>query len=199
MEGLPAVNNIVPTGLVKLNFGADQTDDPAWNDITPALRTHTNIVDGNMNPTGILVTCTGDFGGSNKNGAPYTTTKMMMPADVSASALWGYAAGKFVGGGPRQSATLRFSHLNPNLTYDFTFFSSRVNCQDFRQTSIIVQGEDTKADAIQSANNSKETVTVKDIRPTTDGQVTVTLMPGSYNTSPNRFYYLNAMTIKARK
>ena len=199
MEGLPAVNNIVPTGLVKLNFGADQTDDPAWNDITPALRTHTNIVDGNMNPTGILVTCTGDFGGSNRNGAPYTTTKMMMPADVSASALWGYAAGKFVGGGPRQSATLRFSHLNPNLTYDFTFFSSRVNCQDFRQTSIIVQGEDTKADAIQSANNSKETVTVKGIRPATDGQVTVTLMPGSYNTSPNRFYYLNAMTIKARK
>ena len=198
-EGFPAVNNIVPTGLVKLNFGAGHTSDPAWNDITPALRTHLSIVDSNMNPTGILLTITGDFGGSNRNGATYTTTKMLMPSDVSQSSLWGYAAGKFGGQGPRQSATLRFSHLNPELKYEFTFFSSRDNCQDFRQTSFIVQGDDTKADAVQSANNSKETAVVKGIRPTSDGQITLTVMPGSYNNSPNLFYYLNAITIKTHK
>lgn len=198
-EGFPAVNNIVPTGLVKLNFGADHTSDPAWNDITPSLRTHTSIWDSNMNPTGILVTFTGEFGGSNRNGAAYTTTKMLMPAEVSSSALWGYSAGKFGGGGPRQSATLRLSHLNPDLTYEFTFFSSRDKCQDFRQTSFIVQGENTKADALQSANNAKETAIVKHIRPTADGEVTITVMPGSYNNTPNQFYYLNAMTIKCKK
>ena len=198
-EGFPAINNIVPTGLVKLNFGADHTSDPAWNDITPALRTHADITDSNMNPTGILVTFTGDFGGANKNGATYTTTKMLMPADVSGSSLWGYAAGKFGGQNARQNASLRLSHLNPDLTYEFTLFSSRDNCQDLRQTSFIVQGEDTQADAIQSANNASEVVELKDVRPTADGQVTLTIMPGSYNSSPNRFYYLNAMTIKARK
>ena len=198
-EGFPAVNNIVPTGLVKLNFGADQTSDPAWNDITPSIRTHTSILDSNMNPTGILVTFTGDFGGSNKNGATYTTTKMLMPSEVSQSALWGYTTGKFGSGGPRQNATIRLSHLNPQLKYEFTFFSSRDKCQDFRQTSFIVQGEDIGADDIQSANNSKETAVVKHVRPTADGQVTITIMPGSYNTSPNQFYYLNAMTIKAKK
>ena len=199
-EGFPVVNDIVPTGLVKLNFGADSTTDPAWNDITPALRTHTSIIDSNMNPTGILVTFTGDFGGSNKGGAAYTTTKMLMPADVSQSSLWGYAAGKFGGAaGPRQSAMLRLSHLNPELTYDFTFFSSRDNCQDFRQTSFILQGEETKAAAIQSANNFKDTAVIKGVRPTADGQVTLTVMPGSYNNSPNLFYYLNAVTIKSKK
>lgn len=198
-EGFPAVNDIVPTGLVKLNFGADQTSDPAWNDITPSLRTHTSILDSNMNPTGILVTFTGEFGGSNRNGATYTTTKMLMPLEVSQSALWGYAAGKFGGGGPRQNATIRLSHLNPQLKYEFTFFSSRDKCQDFRQTSFIVQGEDTEAETIQSANNSKETAVVKHVRPTADGQVTITVIPGSYNTSPNQFYYLNAMTIKTKK
>lgn len=198
-EGFPAVNNIVPTGLVKLNFGGDHTSDPAWNDITPSIRTHTSILDSNMNPTGILVTFTGDFGGSNRNGATYTTTKMLMPSEVSQSSLWGYAVGKFGGGGPRQSATLRLSHLNPELKYEFTLFSSRDNCHDFRQTSIIVQGRNTKADAIQASNNSRETAVVKHVRPTSDGQVTITLMPGSYNTSPNQFYYLNAMTIKAHK
>ena len=198
-EGLPAVNNIVPTGLVKLNFGADHTTDPTWNDITPSIRTHTSIWDSNMNPTGILVTFIGEFGGSNKNGATYTTTKMLMPSEVSQSALWGYTTGKFGGGGPRQNATIRLSHLNPQLKYEFTFFSSRDKCQDFRQTSFIVQGEDISADDIQSANNSKETAVVKHVRPTADGQVTITVMPGSYNTSPNQFYYLNAMTIKIKK
>jgi len=198
-EGFPAVNNIVPTGLVKLNFGADQTSDPTWNNITPDIRTHTNIVDNKMNPTGILVTFTGEFSGSNRNGASYTTTKMLMPPEVSQSALWGYAVGKFGGQGPRQNATLRLSHLNPELKYEFTFFSSRDKCQDFRQTSFIVQGEDIGADDVQSANNSKETAVVKHVRPTADGQVTITIMPGSYNTTPNQFYYLNAMTIKTKK
>lgn len=39
---------------------------------------------------------------------------------------------------------------------------------------------------------------MKHIRPTSDGQLTLTVMPGSYNNSPNLFYYLNAMTIKAK-
>lgn len=198
-EGFPVINNIVPTGLVKFNFGADHTSDPSWNDITPDLRTYTNILDSNMNPTGILLTFTGEFGGANRNGAAYTTTKMLMPTEVSQSSLWGYAAGKFGSGGPKQSATLRLSHLNPELEYEFTLFSSRDKCQDFRQTSFILQGEETKADAIQSANNASQAVIIKDVRPTADGQVTLTVMPGSYNTSPNLFYYLNAMTIKAKR
>ena len=198
-EGFPAINDIVPTGLVKLNFGPDRTTDPAWNDIMPSMRTYTNIIDSNMNPTGILVTFTGEFGGSNRNGAAYTATKMLMPADVSQSSLWGYATGKFGGGGPRQSATLRLSHLNPELEYEFTIFSSREGCQDLRQTSFVLQGEETQADALQSAGNVTKTVVMDNVRPTADGQVTLTVMPGSYNTSPNHFYYLNAMTIKARR
>ena len=198
-EGLPAVNNIVPTGLVKLNFGGQHTNDPTWNDITPDIRTHLSILDSNMNPTGILVTLTSEFGGTNKNGATYTTTKMLMPADVSSSAFWGYAVGKFGSQGPRQSAAIKLSHLNPELEYEFTIFSSRDKCQDFRQTSYILQGADTWADALQSANNSHETAVMKHIRPTADGQITLTVMPGSHNNNnPNMFYYLNALTIKAK-
>ncbi|MBP3711617.1 MAG: DUF4886 domain-containing protein [Bacteroidaceae bacterium] len=198
-EGMPAVNDIVPTGLVKLNFGGSHTSDPAWNDITPNIRTHLSIHDSNMTPTGILVTLIEDFGGANKNGAAYTTTKMLMPSDVSQSALWGYAAGRFGSRGPRSSAAVRFSHLNPELEYELTIFSSRTGCQDFRQTSFIVQGDDTWADALPSAGNTSETAVIKHVRPTADGQLTLIVMPGAYNTNPNRFYYLNAITIKTKK
>lgn len=198
-EGMPAFNDIIPTGPVKLNFGSKHSIDPSWNDITPALRTHTSIHDSNMNPTGMLVTFVDEFGGANFNGPTYTTTKMLMPADVSQSSLWGYASGKFGGGGPKRCATLRFSHLNPELEYELTIFSSRDGCQDLRQTSFVLQGEETMADDIQSANNSKEVVTLKDVRPTKEGVLTLTIMPGSQNNTPNRFYYLNAITIKKGK
>ena len=40
---------------------------------------------------------------------------------------------------------------------------------------------------------------MKHIRPTADGQITLTVMPGSHNNNnPNMFYYLNALTIKAK-
>lgn len=198
-EGMPAVNSIVPSGLVKLNFGAGASSDRTWNDITPALRTQTSILDSNLQPTGILVSIIDAFGGSNQNGAPYTITKMLMPADVSQSALWGYASGKFGSQGPKQNATIRFSHLNPELTYDFSFFASREKCQDSRQTSFVLQGDDIHAGSLESANNSSQVELVKGVRPSPDGTVTLTVMPGSRNTNPNHFYYLNAITIKAKK
>ena len=40
---------------------------------------------------------------------------------------------------------------------------------------------------------------MKHVRPTADGEVTITVMPGANNTHPNQFYYINAMTIKAHK
>ena len=196
-EGYRAVNDIIPTGVIRLNFGQDKTADPTWNDITPNVRTYTNILDCNMNPTAILVTFTGEFGGANNSGASHTTTEMLMPSDVSKSALWGYAAGQFDSQGPRGSAMLRLSHLNPDLAYELNIFSSRMDSQDLRQTSFIVQGKNTWGDAIEASNNSSETVRIKDVRPTDDGQVTLVVMPGETNTNPYKFYYLNAMTIEA--
>lgn len=198
-EGMTAVNDIVPTGLVKLNFSATHSEDVTWNDILPGMRTYTEIYDNRMNPTGILVTTITDFIGTNRGGASYTTTKMLMPSDVSSTCCWSYATGSFGNTGPRQNATLRFSHLNPELEYDFTFFASRDKSQDFRQTSFILQGDDTYAGDVEAANNAHDAELIKNVKPTPDGQITLTVMPGSRNNNTNRFYYLNALTIKAHK
>ena len=198
-EGLPVVNNIVPKGLVQLNFGDEGTSDPTWNDITPALRTHTQIFDSHKNATGILLTFMDEFGGSNQKGTPNAKDKLRLPSDVSQSALWGYAAGKFGGGGPRQSATIRLSHLNPDLKYDFTIFSSNVECRDSRQTCYVLRGDGVWSEALQVTGNTGKAAVLKNVRPTADGELTLTVMPGLQNDSPNLFYYLNAITIKAKK
>jgi hypothetical protein len=62
-----------------------------------------------------------------------------------------------------------------------------------------VQGDGVWAETLQAADNMDETVVLKNVRPTADGRLTLSVMPGLQNNSPNRFYYLNAITIKTRK
>lgn len=198
-EGFSGVNNIVPSGLVKLNFGATPSADSAWNSITPEHRTNTWITDSKLNPTGILVTCSDGFIGTNESGSSYTTTRMLMPADVSRSCVWGYAAGSFGGRGADATGGYTLSHLNPRLEYDFTIFSSRDNCSDFRETSFLVQGDEAYAGNVNASGNATETVEIRNVKPSADGKITIMAMPGLKNLHPNKFYYLNAIMIKAHK
>ena len=172
-EGFKKQNDITPTGLVRLNFG-DRTDTEAtWNCITPQMRTFTWITDTNGNVTGITLTCSDAFLGTNANGPAYTTTNMLMPKEVSQTCMWGYAAESFGTQKAKKACILTLGHLNPELKYDFTFFASR--------------------------QNISHTAHVKNVQPTADGRITITIAPGERNNNKNKFYYLNAMTIKTHR
>jgi hypothetical protein len=198
-EGFPTQNDIVPTGLIKINFAEKAYEGSEWNTLTPAMRTLTWITDNKNNVTGITLTSTNAFLGTNTNGANYTTTNMLMPADVSQSCMWGYAAESFGNQKPKASCTLTLGHLNPELKYDFTFFASRQNCQDWRETEFTIQSDRQYTDGLEAANNISHTAVIKNVKPTADGRITINVAPGKRNNSKNRFYYLNAMTIKAHK
>lgn len=198
-EGFAAQNDITPSSLIKLNFGDLPTEDSSWNNIAPGQRTYTWITDARMNPTGIVLTNSEGFLGTNTSGATYTTTKMLMPAQVSQSCVWSYATGSFGGQSPRQSGVITLSHLNPNLRYDFSIFASRVNSRDFRETSFVLQGDGTYAGELDAANNASEASLVKNVRPSEDGMIRIIVMPGPHNTNVNKFFYLNAITIKSHK
>ncbi len=195
--GYPLVNNISPVGKIKLNFGGGSCNDASWNDITNSVRTHTRILDEYSHPTAITITAAQPMAGSNQNGASYTVTRMLMPAKVSTSAVWGYSSGKFGQAQARPMAEYVLGHLNPKLKYDFTIFASRQNCKDFRQTTFIVQGHKSQAEMLDAANNTSEVVRIKGVRPSEDGRITLSVMPGTHNTSTHRFYYLNAVILRA--
>lgn len=195
--GYALVNDIKPTGKVRLNFGNEPSADPSWNDIGTGLRTHTRILDEDQHPTAITLTANQPMAGSNQNGAPYTITRMLLPARVSRTALWGYAAGKFGNAQARPLAEYTLGHLNPNLKYDFTIYASREGCKDFRQTTFVVQGQETQAESLDAANNSTQVVRIRSVHPSEDGRITLSVMPGTHNTNPHRFYYLNAVIVRA--
>jgi hypothetical protein len=89
--------------------------------------------------------------------------------------------------------------MNPDLRYDLTFFSSRQNCQDWRETAFTLQGDKVYTGGVEAANNITHTAIIKDVKPTADGRIIINVAPGNRNNNKNKFYYLNAMTIKAHK
>ena len=89
--------------------------------------------------------------------------------------------------------------MNPDLKYDFTFFSSRQDCQDWRETAFTLQGDKIYTDKVEAANNVSHTAQVKNIQPMADGRIIINIAPGERNNNKNKFYYLNAMTIKAHR
>lgn len=198
-EGFNVRNDITPTGLIKLNFGEKMVEDTSWNSITPQMRTFTWITDTNGNATGITLTSSNAFMGTNTNGPAYTTTNMLMPNDVSQSCMWGYAADSFGGQKSKISCTLTLGHMNPDLRYDLTFFASRQDCKDWRETMFTLQGDKVYSDKVEAANNTSHTAQIKNVKPMEDGRIVITVSPGDRNNNKNKFYYLNAMTIKARK
>lgn len=198
-EGFNARNDIIPTGLIKINFGENAEEDVRWNSVTPQMRTFTWITDTNGNVTGITLTSTSAFLGTNTNGPTYTTTNMLMPGSVSQSCMWGYAAESFGNLKPKSSCTLTLGHMNPDLRYDFTFFASRQDCQDWRETLFSLQGDKVYTDGVEAANNTSHTVMIKNVKPTDEGKIVITVAPGKRNNNKNKFYYLNAMTVKAHR
>ena len=120
-----------------------------------------------------------------------------MPARVSMTALWGYAAGKFGNAQARPLAEYTLGHLNPDLKYDFTIFASRQDCTDFRQTTFVLQGQGSYAESVEAANNTSDVVRIKGVRPTADGRIVLCVMPGTRNSTAHRFYYLNAVIVRA--
>lgn len=197
--GFAERNDLVPFGLIKLNFGEKPSMDSAWNSITPDKRTHTWITDTQLNPTGIIVTCTDDFSGTNTNGPTFTSTEMMMPLDVSQSCVWGYAAGRFGNMSANPTGAFTLSHMNPDLEYDITIFCSRDKCNDLRETTFLIQGEGVYSGSMDAANNASETVFIRNARPTPEGKLSIMAMPGVRNSHVNKFFYLNAIMLKAHK
>ena len=91
-------------------------------------------------------------------------------------------------------AALVFEGLDSRSLYTFSFFASRMQAMDSRQTSYLVQGNSAHTLVLEVANNEKEWVSVV-LKPDAIGTVTVTVSKGPKNNNTFGFYYLGAVRI----
>jgi len=184
-------NTIVPADI-NINFSFEGTGTEGWNDFTLHNTLTAGYKDSKGNDSGIIIQCDNPFMNALTDGYPVTNTVLDMPTEVSQTALVGYTADSSV---PPSPTTLYIKHLNKSLLYDFTFFSSRAYSTDNRETQFTLTGSETKTVALDASNNKKVTATISDMRPDSDGTITLTVSAGPNNNNPNRYYYFNALRI----
>ncbi|HRR32755.1 MAG TPA: hypothetical protein P5026_01525 [Kiritimatiellia bacterium] len=91
----------------------------------------------------------------------------------------------------------RFSGLWPNAAYTFTIYGARSNISNSRETKYNIEGTTSGEALLECNNNTSNVVVIPKIRPRPDGTLDLRITAGPNNTSPEKFYHINAMMIEA--
>ncbi len=184
--------------LVDFGSGSTPTEtdaNTAWNNITSVGVSDSgqllNLVTVDDRTTDIDLVMLSRFNGANQSGTPASA---LFPADATRDSLFGNTR-TFSDLG---NVTPRFklSGLDPLLTYDFTFYASRMGVDDNRETQYTVTGGNTETTVLNAAVNINNSTTVTGIEPDTAGEITISLAPGANNTNGYHFIYLGVMKVE---
>lgn len=191
-------NTIVPNDVL-INFGDLPTSSDLWNNVTSQQTIITGLRDIKGNDTEITLMLNDAFNDTNTAGCALTSTSLNMPPEVSRSCFWGYSQGNFYDMVQQPTGEFTFTHMNKSLAYDFTFFASRADCSDNRETAFRLDGKDSRTDCLDATENSTNTITISGICPNSNGIITLTVSPGVHNDNIYKFYYINAVGIMAHE
>lgn len=183
-----------------LFFDFGETAQPTggnYNNISQAQLPIFNALDSLGNGTGISVEVTDQFWpGSNQSG---TTTPAGDAAMFDPQATRDNLFGNTVafGGFTEPTAQLTLSNLNTSgaISYNFTFFGSRMGVTDNRETAYAVTGATSATAYLNTSGNTSNVAIAAGVVPTAGGQITINIGPGPNNNNSSGFYYLGAMRI----
>jgi len=205
VAGTVATGEIRPQVLL-FDFGSSSTptasgpspDDPAnfWNNVTDGIGKTvggrlSDLVTADNVPTGISLVILSRFNGANTNG---TLASEQFPPDATRDSLFGNTE-TFSGLG-NVLPSFKLTGLDPLLTYQFTFYASRMGASDNRQTLYTVTGANSRFATLNPAGNIDNFVVLSVIAPTAEGEITISLAPGAANNNSYHFTYLGAMRMQ---
>ena len=185
----------VLTSDVFIDFSTISSSD-GWNGMTSFLADSSipNLLYPDNTFTGITATITERFNGQNTGGTSTSNTEFNMPADVSSRSFFGNPGGTWAGLDIDKSV-VTFSGFTSTDTYEFCFFSSRMNVGDNRETQFTVSGANSEVGLLDAANNETEIVCLTGIQPDANGEISVEVTSGPNNSNGFEFYYLSAMRV----
>ena len=144
-----------------------------------------NMIDDKGNNTRFAIAITDGWSAVNDLGA-YGNT-LGLPDDVAVDAFWGDMW--------MPDGQLTLSNLNKSERYDLTFYGSRRDVGDNRETVYEVIGENTGSASLNASSNNSNVAIVKGISPDAEGNIRIKVKAGPNNNTPEKFYYLNTMII----
>ncbi|MGK0189832.1 MAG: hypothetical protein ACI9R3_005650 [Verrucomicrobiales bacterium] len=193
----------LPTTELLFDLGAaggqmeegDDESGKSWNNLTPEIGNTSDgvladIVTSSGQSTGIGLTMVSRFGGANTTG---TTTSEIFPVNAASDSF--YANTEAFGGQENLMPSFTLTGLDPSQPHVFTFFGSRANVGDNRETRFTAMGANSGTAAIDAANNEAEVANVTGILPTAAGEITIAVTAGENNDNTNHFTYFGIMKV----
>lgn len=154
---------------IYINFSSDNTAPAPWNNTatTPLIGyVWSNFLDELSQPTNVGMVDLTDFAGVRSNEMNTGNNSGVVPDKVMMSGYVLY---------PGQSGGVKLKGLNLNMQYNLTFFGSSVLTGDVN-TSYTVNG---KTVLLNTSLNTTGTVTVYNVTPDDNGEITITVAPGT--------------------
>jgi hypothetical protein len=152
-----------------------------------------DLLDASGSSTEIELSMSDAFSGTNGDG----TTEGPYPSGATSDSLFG-SSKTWSGYTDNGLTVFLFSNLDPLASYDFTFFASRMNASDNRDTRYSVVGANSGVVDLNAANNDSTTSELNAIKPDSNGQITLTISAGPDNDNSYVFYYLGALEMSVR-
>ena len=87
-------------------------------------------------------------------------------------------------------------NLDPTQYYSFVLFGSRMNVSDSRETQYTLSGTSMSTALLETANNTSNAVTILNLQPDANGEISLIATAGPNNTNPNGYYYLSALRFR---
>ena len=182
---------------INIDFGTTLSSG-TWNNLNTATQdTILNLTNTQNQSTGIAIWIHDAFTGVNINGTTTPDAALSIPSTASSDSFFGSVAPHNGVSEPTGGFTL--SGLNKNNKYSFSFFASRTGITDNRETSYKVTGETEEVVALDAANNTANMVTVKDMKPSANGTIIITVGPGANNTNASKYYFIGLMQVVVEK
>lgn len=145
-----------------------------------------DLIDGEKNPTGAIIKLTKNFLGANDLGVAATTIDWII-GNISQYA--------FYGDNGKPTSELTVSNLLSDKAYSFTFFGSRKEATDNRETAYKVIGATEETVYLDASSNSSKTISTTGVKPNADGIIRIEVSAGPNNNNGSKYFYLNAMRI----
>ena len=188
---LPQITN---NRKIFIDFGRNtKLSQQYWNNVTAVTEgTNVELIDSEGILTGMRFTITDSFSGINTSGTT-SENSLSLPVSATCDSFWGnditYASQL------EPSAAFKIEGLEVDKKYKLTFYASRMNVSDNRETQYNIYGASNITTYLNPANNINNSVS-ESIKPNADGEIEVQIQKGPNNNNYYGFYYIGAIIIE---
>lgn len=179
--------------IVNIDFGSPtMISGVEWNKMYISYDSIVYLNNSLAIPTGITLKIHDTFNGVNRKGTSSPDASLGFDPLATGDSFFGNTGVFNDVVEPTGGITL--NGLKPNIEYTFTFFASRMDVSDNRETKYQVIGKTTEEVLLNSANNTSHTAVVENMLPDGDS-IVINVSPGPNNDNSLGFFYLGLMRI----